>query len=156
MARTWWALAVLLALSVSFPYLPAWSQSPGLTDPVVAPSREPQAGQRAAAPGQVLSWNLSELLWGIAQLQDSPRPLSDEQKRRVRPALERILAGARLVKDFDSRVKAVLSTDQTSYIEHLAITGALATDLSDLPPAPSGQDPLVNRVLEILEEKAGR
>ncbi len=156
MARTWWTLAVLLVLSLSCPYLPAWSQSPGLTDPVVAPSGGQGRTPQASAPGQALSWNLSELLWGVAQLQDSPRPLSPEQKKRVRPALVRILEGARLVKDFEVRVKAVLSTDQVAYIEHLAITGALTRDPPDLPPAPPGQDPLVNRVLQILEEKAGQ
>ncbi len=156
MARTWWTVAVLLVLSISSPYLPAWSQSPGLTDPVVPPSGGGTPGPGSSAPGQALSWNLSELLWGVAQLQESPRPLSEEQKKRVRPALIRILDGARLVKDFEVRAKAVLSTDQVAYIEHLAVTGALTRDPPDLPPAPPGQDPLVNRVLQILEEKAGQ
>lgn len=141
---------VLLALL----HLPAWSQSPGLTDPVVAPVQEAPVGAQAASEG-IPTWTLSDLLWGITQLQESARPLTSAQKARIRPTLTRVLDGARLVQEFDTRVKALLRTEQLEFIEHLAITGAL-NKVPELPPVPGGQDPLVNHVLKILEKRAGR
>jgi hypothetical protein len=150
MIRTWLLLTVL-SLSL---LLPAWSQTPGLTDPVVPPQQQP-SGTQAASSGGIGSWNLSELLWGITQLQDSPKPLTSGQKAQLRLTLTRVLEGARLVKTFESRARALLRTEQLEYIEHLAITGRL-NKVPELPPVPGGQDPLVNHVLKILEERAGR
>ncbi len=151
MIRPWLPLTVL---TLSLLMMPAWSQSPGLTDPMVAPQQQASGGQAAASEG-IGSWTLSDLLWGITQLQNSPKPLTPSQKARIRPTLTRVLDGARLVKEFDSRTQSLLRTEQVEYIEHLAITGAL-NKVPELAPVPGGQDPLVNHVLKILEERAGR
>lgn len=151
MIRPWLPLTVL---TLSLLMMPAWSQSPGLTDPMVAPQQQASGGQAAASEG-IGSWTLSDLLWGITQLQNSPKPLTPSQKARIRPTLTRVLDGARLVKEFDSRTQSLLRTEQVEYIEHLAFTGAL-NKVPELAPVPGGQDPLVNHVLKILEERAGQ
>jgi len=151
MIRPWLPLTVL---TLSLLMMPAWSQSPGLTDPMVAPQQQASGSQAAASEG-IGSWTLSDLLWGITQLQNSPKPLTPSQKARIRPTLTRVLDGARLVKEFDSRTQSLLRTEQVEYIEHLAITGAL-NKVPELAPVPGGQDPLVNHVLKILEERAGQ
>jgi len=151
MIRPWLPLTVL---TLSLLMMPAWSQSPGLTDPMVAPQQQASGGQAEASEG-IGSWTISDLLWGITQLQNSPKPLTPSQKARIRPTLTRVLDGARLVKEFDSRTQSLLRTEQVEYIEHLAITGAL-NKVPELAPVPGGQDPLVNHVLKILEERAGQ
>ena len=149
MVRPLLTVAALLALVLVSPLLPAWSQSPGLTDPAVAPKLEGPAGSRTSN-----SWNLTDLLWGVAQIQQSARPLSLQQKAAIRPVVVRVLEGMSIVSSFQTRVKAILTTDQTAYVDHLALSGALDQLPDDLQPLPSGQDPLVARVLDILEKRA--
>lgn len=153
MVRTWLFLAVLLALALTAPLLPAWSQSPGLTDPMVAPNQKTPTSM-APRPSSARSWNLTDLLWGIARLQESPRKLSAQQKAKIRPAVTRVLEGARIATNFEARVKGILSTDQLAFIGHLALSGQLAGEPPGLPKAPPGQDPLVLRVVQILEARA--
>lgn len=153
MRRPLAALGLALLMALGTPV--AWSQAPGRTDEIVAPEDEaPTTISEPPSPGQ-LQWNLSDLLWGIAKLEGSPRELSAQQKEKIRPQVERVLEGATLVKTFDQQVKRILSTDQMAYLEHMAQTGELAKDPLDLPEVPPGQDPLVLKVLQILEERAG-
>lgn len=141
-------LALLLALGTPM----AWSQAPGQDDPLNAP--QDQAPTTIAPTGSI-QWNLSDLLWGLSRLEGSPRKLSRAQKDKIRPSVEKVLEGATLVKTFDQQVKRILTTDQMAYLEHMAQTGELAKDPLDLPEVAPGQDPLVLRVVQILEERAG-
>lgn len=142
-------LALLMALGTPM----AWSQGEGQDTPLNAP--DVQAPTTITPPSSGIQWNLSDLLWGISKLESSPRKLSQAQKDKIRPNVERVLEGATLVKTFDQQVKRILTTDQMAYLEHMAQTGELAKDPLDLPEVAPGQDPLVLRVVQILEERAG-
>lgn len=143
------ALALLLALGTPM----AWSQAPGEDTQLNPP--EVQAPTTITPDTNRIQWNLSDLLWGLARLEGSPRKLSQAQKDKIRPSVERVLEGATLVKTFDQQVKRILTTDQMAYLEHMAQSGELAKDPLDLPEVAPGQDPLVLRVVQILEERAG-
>ena len=147
-------LALVLGLALLAPRV-CWSQSPGLTDPMVTPRDEAPTTLPSPSPVQS-SWGLPELLWGLARLQESPWRLSARQRGRVRPPLVRVVEGSQTLKTFETRVKELLTTDQASFLQHLAAEGKLASDPTDLPMGAPGQDPLVQHVLQILQERARR
>ncbi len=95
---------------------------------------------------------LPELLWGIAQLENSGQGLSREQARKIVPALEKVVAASQQVDRIESQMKTILSDKQIQYIKEKQRSNQL--ELS-LPPAPSPeQDPLIAEVLRRLESKA--
>ena len=145
-----------MALAAVTCSLPAWSQKAGVGGaPVSAPTAS-AAPLSPTAPNANASWNLTDILWGISRLQNSPQKLSAAQVQVVRPAVNKVIKGTQVVKGFESKVKAVLTADQLAYVEHLALSGELAKIPDNLPQSQPGQDPLVQYVVSALEKKAGR
>ncbi len=132
--------------------LPAWSQKGGI---VATPSATP-APLSPKAPNANATWNLTDVLWGITRLQSSPQKLTPEQIKVVRPTVNKVVEGTKVVKSFESKVKGILTAEQLAYVEHLALTGALNKIPDNLPQGQPGQDPLVQYVVRTLEEKVGK
>jgi len=165
MTRRTWILILAAALLIQgiwawhdwgSPGAIAWAQA-GATVP------SPQPGTAGPTPGmpgsgsgvmpvQRFPMTLPELLWGIAQLENSGQGLSREQARKIVPALEKVVAASQQVDRIESQMKTILSDKQIQYIKEKQRSNQL--ELS-LPPAPSPeQDPLIAEVLRRLESKA--
>lgn len=153
MQRIITALFLALAIAAIIPAEPCWPQSPGLSDPLVVPSSDTGPLSHKTPEARV-SWNLTDLLWGISRLQESPQKLSKTQIKTLKPAIERVVKGTGAVKNFEPKIKSILNTEQVAYIQHLAVSGALAENPKDLPEAGPGKDPLVQYVIQMLEKKA--
>lgn len=153
MKRILLVLTLLLLGVACWSWQPAWSQAPGEGDELVAPHASSQP-LSPKTPDATVSWNLTDLLWGLAHLQQSPQKLSRKQVAAIRPAIVKVVEGTKVVKNFEPGVKKVLTTQQLAYVQKLAVTGQLSKMPENLPDAGPGKDRLVAHVLSILEKKA--
>ena len=141
-----------MAVAVALCNSPAWSQKPGANNPNVANKTTAPLSQQA--PNSGATWNLTDILWGISRLQNSPQKLSAEQVNKIRPTVQNVVNGTNTVKGFETKVKGILTADQLAYVQHLSATGELNKLPADLPPSEAGHDPLVQYVIAALEKKA--
>jgi hypothetical protein len=115
----------------------------------------PPPGQNGAPPVQgQKEWNLSDLLDGVVRMQAAGLGLSPAQMAEIRPILERVLEATRRMTESEAHIKQVLTPDQIKYIEAKRASGELRPDAGLGAPTRPGQDPVVEKVLEILEKRA--
>lgn len=101
-----------------------------------------------------VEWNLSDLLEGMLKLESAGVPLSHAQAETLRPALERVLKAMQLTQQAESQIKHVLTPDQVAYITEQYRSDQLRLDAGLGPPRRPGQDPVLDKAIEILEKRA--
>jgi hypothetical protein len=114
----------------------------------------PIPGQMPGVPGKQQSgdWNLSELLYGIMQLDKTKDRLSKEQARRILPLLTKVVEATTLITDTETVLRTTLTKEQLAFIKEAQRKNALRLD-KQLPAGKPGEDPLVAYVIGLLEKK---
>lgn len=138
-------IQTVVFLLVTLCPLPLRAQSP--------PGSEAQPPTAGSSHSVSTQWNLSDLLEGLVRMQTS-YPLTHAQARRIRPQLENLLTALKLMAKSESQIRKVLTPAQIRFIQQKQLQGELQVNMG--PPAATrpGEDPMVTRVLQILQNRA--
>jgi len=115
----------------------------------------PIPGQMPGTPGKQQSgdWNLSELLYGIMQLDKTNEKISRAQAAKIAPMLTKVVEATQLITETQTILEKVLTKEQMAFIKDAQKRNALKLDVQ-LGPGKPGEDPLVAHVIGLLEKKA--
>lgn len=134
--------------------------------PVAGPSSAADAPRPGAPPSGVPAqpppgqpsgqgeWNLSDLVDGLLKLESAQLPLTHDQVTKIKPALEKVLEATRIMTETETQLKQTLTPEQLAFIEARRKSGELRPDAGLGAPKKPGEDPVVAKVLEILEARA--
>lgn len=144
------AALVVLALLVAGVALAAPAGAPpGPVQPAV-PGATP--GQPAVKAGVEVA--TSDIIEGLDRMARSGQKLPAPQARAIRAALVRQEQNMQMMERSDLLFRSVLTAEQLQVVEEARTGDALKVRLGKGRPSRLGADPLVDRVVELLEKKS--
>ena len=152
--RTW--LAGMGLVLVALALLVAGS---ALAGPAAPPPGPVQPAVPGATPGQPavkadIEVATSDIIEGLDRMTRSGQKLSGPQAKVIRRVLVRQGQNMQMMDKSDPLFRSVLTTDQLKVVEEARSGDALKIRLGKGRPSRPGADPLVDRVVEILEKRS--